>query len=46
MRSECLYLGRDNLPSEDELCEAYKQVAEIMGLEQDKIPLWVCESEV
>ena len=31
MRSEFLYLGRDNLPSEDELFEAYKQVAEIMG---------------
>ena len=31
MRSEFLYLGRDNLPSEDELFEAYKKVAEIMG---------------
>ena len=31
MRSEFLYLGRDNLPSEDELYEAYKKVAEIMG---------------
>ncbi len=31
MRSEFLYLGRDSLPSEDELFEAYKKVAEIMG---------------
>ena len=31
MRSEFLYLGRDNLPTEDELYEAYKEVAEIMG---------------
>ncbi len=31
MRSEFLYLGRDKLPTEDELYEAYKQVAEIMG---------------
>ena len=31
MRSEFLYLGRDNLPSEDELFAAYKEVAEIMG---------------
>ena len=31
MRSEFLYLGRDNLPTEDELFEAYKQVGEIMG---------------
>ncbi len=31
MRSEFLYLGRDTLPTEDELFEAYKQVAEIMG---------------
>ena len=31
MRSEFLYLGRDNLPSEEELFEAYKQVAQIMG---------------
>ena len=31
MRSEFLYLGRDSLPTEDELFEAYKQVAEIMG---------------
>ena len=31
MRSEFLYLGRNNLPSEDELFEAYKKVAEIMG---------------
>ena len=31
MRSEFLYLGRDNLPSEDELFEAYKKVAQIMG---------------
>jgi len=31
MRSEFLYLGRDSLPTEDELYEAYKQVAEIMG---------------
>ena len=46
MRGEFLYPGRDTRASEDELCEAYKQVAEIMGLEQDKIPLWVCESEV
>ena len=31
MRSEFLYLGRDTLPTEDELFEAYKQVAQIMG---------------
>ncbi len=31
MRSEFLYLGRDNLPTEDELYEAYKKVALIMG---------------
>ena len=31
MRSEFLYLGRDNLPSEEELFEAYKKVAQIMG---------------
>ena len=31
MRSEFLYLGRDSLPSEDELFEAYKEVIEIMG---------------
>ncbi len=31
MRSEFLYLGRDTLPSEDELFEAYKKVAVIMG---------------
>ena len=31
MRSEFLYLGRDTLPTEDELFEAYKQVGEIMG---------------
>ncbi len=31
MRSEFLYLGRDNLPTEDELFEAYKQVAVTMG---------------
>ncbi len=31
MRSEFLYLGRDNLPTEEELFAAYKQVAEIMG---------------
>ena len=31
MRSEFLYLGRDTLPTEDELFEAYKQVAETMG---------------
>ena len=31
MRSEFLYLGRDNLPTEDELFEAYKKVAETMG---------------
>ena len=30
MRSEFLYLGRDSLPSEDELFQAYRQVAEIM----------------
>ena len=30
MRSEFLYLGRDNLPTEDELFEAYRKVAEIM----------------
>ncbi len=31
MRSEFLYLGRDTLPTEDELYRAYKQVAETMG---------------
>ena len=31
MRSEFLYLGRDTLPTEDELFEAYKKVAQIMG---------------
>ena len=31
MRSEFLYLGRDTLPTEDTLFEAYKQVARIMG---------------
>ncbi len=31
MRSEFLYLGRDALPTEDELFEAYKKVAQIMG---------------
>ena len=31
MRSEFLYLGRDTLPTEEELFEAYKKVAEIMG---------------
>ena len=31
MRSEFLYLGRDTLPTEDELFEAYRQVAQIMG---------------
>lgn len=31
MRSEFLYLGRDNLPSEEELFQAYKKVAQIMG---------------
>ncbi len=31
MRSEFLYLGRDTLPTEDELYEAYKQVAITMG---------------
>ena len=31
MRSEFLYLGRDTLPTEDELFEAYKQVGQIMG---------------
>ena len=30
MRSEFLYLGRDCLPTEDELFDAYRQVAEIM----------------
>lgn len=30
MRSEFLYLGRDRLPTEDELFEAYKEVIEIM----------------
>jgi phosphotransferase system enzyme I (PtsI) len=30
MRSEFLYLGRDNLPTEEELFEAYKKVAETM----------------
>ncbi|MGM9589022.1 MAG: phosphoenolpyruvate--protein phosphotransferase [Faecousia sp.] len=31
MRSEFLYLGRDTLPTEEELFEAYKKVGEIMG---------------
>lgn len=31
MRSEFLYLGRDTLPSEEELFQAYKKVAEVMG---------------
>lgn len=31
MRSEFLYLGRDSLPSEDELFEAYRKVGQIMG---------------
>ena len=31
MRSEFLYLGRDTLPTEEELYLAYKQVAETMG---------------
>ena len=31
MRSEFLYLGRDSLPNEDELFEAYKKVAQTMG---------------
>ncbi len=31
MRSEFLYLGRDSLPTEDELFEAYKKVGQIMG---------------
>ena len=31
MRSEFLYLGRDSVPSEDELFETYRKVAEIMG---------------
>ena len=31
MRSEFLYLGRDSLPTEDELFEAYKKVAETMA---------------
>lgn len=30
-RSEFLYLGRDDYPSEDELFRAYRKVAEIMG---------------
>ena len=30
MRSEFLYLGRDSLPTEEELFEAYKKVAETM----------------
>lgn len=30
MRSEFLYLGRDRLPTEDELFEAYQEVIEIM----------------
>lgn len=30
MRSEFLYLGRNDLPSEEELFQAYKKVAEIM----------------
>ncbi len=30
MRSEFLYLGRNDLPTEDELFDAYRQVAEIM----------------
>lgn len=31
MRSEFLYLGRDSLPTEEELFEAYRKVAETMG---------------
>ncbi len=31
MRSEFLYLGRDTMPTEDELFEAYKKVGLIMG---------------
>lgn len=31
MRSEFLYLGRDSLPTEEALFDAYRQVAEIMG---------------
>lgn len=31
MRSEFLYLGRDSLPSEEELLDAYRQVAQTMG---------------
>ena len=31
MRSEFLYLGRDTLPTEEELFEAYKKVGQIMG---------------
>ena len=31
MRSEFLYLGRNTLPTEDELFEAYKRVGETMG---------------
>lgn len=32
MRSEFLYLGRDSLPSEEEQFEAFKKVAETMGV--------------
>ena len=30
MRSEFLYLGRDSLPTEEELFQAYRKVAETM----------------
>ena len=50
-RSEFLFLGRDNLPSEDEQFEAYRMVAELTGgapvtvrtmdLGADKSPRWL-----
>ena len=50
-RSEFLFLGRDNLPSEDEQFDAYRQVAELtrgapvtvrtMDLGADKSPRWL-----
>lgn len=50
-RSEFLFLGRDNLPSEDEQFSAYRQVAELtqgapvtvrtMDLGADKSPRWL-----
>ncbi|MCQ4145589.1 phosphoenolpyruvate--protein phosphotransferase [Vogesella sp. AC12] len=50
-RSEFLFLGRDNLPSEDEQFEAYRMVAELtsgapvtvrtMDLGADKSPRWL-----